>query len=199
MLSKYLPMKIGKSILGILLLTLLHEIGLAQQNLSLKFFGLSLHPKGDPNAALMPRKLDPKGHLVLNLGLVGGYENYIWKDRISVKILQSLYSDCAARLGGFSHVGLRAVVFHQGNHSISTGFGPTLVYRKNWYGLEGYENPEFFKGKPGNQWQYRFMWYGGEIEYNYTITDRFDLSVMFIPGYPKLMSLSLGTRYWITH
>lgn len=39
-----------------------------------------------------------------------------------------------------------------------------------------------------------FIWYEGEFEYNYAISDKLNFSASFIPGYPDLMSLSAGVN-----
>ncbi|MBK0403521.1 hypothetical protein I5M27_11030 [Adhaeribacter sp. BT258] len=171
---------------------------LAQDNIGLKFFGLSIHPGGDENAPLMPRRFDDKGIWVLNLGGMLSYEKFIYEDGVSVKAVQGFYSDCAAQPGGFSHIGLRARIFKTKKHSLFGGIGPTLVYRKNWYELPGYQDPDYFEGAPTDTWQYKFLWYGGEFEYAYVLTDKIDLAATFIPGYPKLISLSFGARYKFT-
>ena len=167
----------------------------AQDNIGLKFFGLSMHPKGDENAFLMPMRLDEKGVWVVNLGGMISTEKFIYQDEISLKAIQGLYSDCAARLGGFTHLGLRGQIFKTEKHSLYGGIGPTLVYRRNWYDLPGYLDPDYFEGKPTDTWQYKFLWYGGEFEYAYVFSEKLDLTATFIPGFPKLVSLSFGVKY----
>lgn len=163
-----------------------------QNNISIKFVGLSIHPLGEDNAFLMPNKLDENAHLVVNYGGLISYEHFLHKDMFSVKVIQALYADCAARLGGISHIGLRGRILRKGKHSIYGGIGPTLLYRKNWEDLAGYENTGRFKGDVGDTWQYAFLWYGGEFEYNYLISDKIECSMNFTPGYPDLMSLTAG-------
>ena len=183
----------------LLLFTFLTGFNLqAQDNVGLKFFGLSIHPGGDENAFLMPRRLDSNGVLVLNLGGMLSAEKFIYQDRVSVKAVQGIYSDCAAQLGGFSHIGIRAIIFRAGKHSVFGGIGPTLVYRKNWYELPGYLDPDYFDGQPTDTWQYKFLWYGGEFEYAYVLSEKLDLTSTFIPGFPKLISLSFGLKYKFT-
>nr|WP_182513749.1 hypothetical protein [Rufibacter quisquiliarum] len=168
------------------------------RNVSLKYFGLSLHPKGDDNAELMPLNPDGKGYLVLNVGGSVSYEHFFASDKFSVKAIQALYADCALRFAGFTHLGVRAVVFQLGRHSLNGGLGPTLVYRRNWSELDGYNlSTSFFGGNPEDKWQYRMIWYAGEFEYNYRFKERTDFSVSFVPGYPNIMSLSFGVRYWL--
>ncbi|GAB2541835.1 hypothetical protein GCM10027189_26150 [Rufibacter soli] len=169
-----------------------------KHNLNVKYFGLTLHPKGDNNAELMPLNPDGKGYLVLNVGGSVGYEHFLVPGKISLKAIQALYADCALRFAGFTHLGVRAVIFDIGRHSLNGGLGPTLVFRRNWSELEGYTlSSSFFGGNPQDKWQYKMVWYAGELEYNYRLTPRTDLSTSFVPGYPNIMSLSFGVRYWL--
>ncbi len=171
-----------------------------QDNIGIKFFGLSIHPKGEKaNAKLMPNKLDKNAYLVMNLGGELIYEKFIYKDFLSLKLVQALYADCAERLGGFSHIGLRAKIFKIDRHSLFGGIGPTFVYRRNWLELDGYVNPHFFLGDANDKWQYIFLWYGGEFEYKYTFSERLDFAVSFVPGYPHLMSLAIGVNYKLNY
>ena len=186
-------------LLSILLLLLaLPGQGQARRNLNFKYFGLTLHPKGDDNAELMPLNPDGKGYLVVNLGASVGYEHFIKGDKFSVKAIQALYADCAMKLAGFTHLGVRAVIFDVGRHSLNGGIGPTLVYRRNWATLDGYNvSTSFFGGDADDAWQYKMIWYAGEFEYNYRLSDNLDFSTSFVPGYPNIMSLSFGVRVWL--
>lgn len=167
----------------------------AQRYWGIKYFGLSLHPKGDPNAPLMPLNLDKKGYFVLNLGGMLSYEQFWKPHKFSFKVIQAVYTDCAAQLGGFTHLGLRAVIFQNQRHSLSGGLGPTFIYRRNWYKLPGYQDSGFFDGTTYISWQYKFIPYAGELEYNYKISEKTDFSTTFVPGYPSLISLSFGLRF----
>ncbi len=190
-----LTLNLAKRIKPILLSTIiLISLNLkAQNSIGMKFFGLSIHPKGEKeNAHLMPNRLDKDGILVMNFGGVVSYEHFIFKDIISVKFVQALYSDCAARMGGFSRLGLRGTILRKGKHTLSGGIGPTIIYRRNWLELNGYVNQNRFKGTIEDKWQHLFLWYGGEFEYKYSINEKLDISCNFIPGYPDLMSLSFG-------
>lgn len=169
----------------------------AQRNWGFKYFGLSLHPKGDPNAPLMPLNPDKKGYLVFNLGGMVSYEQFFKPQRFSFKGIQAVYTDCAAQLGGFTHLGLRVVFFRSRRHSLNVGFGPTFIYRRNWNKLPGYQDSGFFKGTPQTYWQYKLIPYAGEIEHNYQLTDKMDFSTILVPGYPDLISLSFGLRFWL--
>ena len=169
---------------------------IAQDNIGIKYFGLSIHPKGEKkNSFLMPNKLDKYAYLVMNFGAELIYEKFIYKDILSVKAVQAIYADCAEKFGGFSHIGFRAKIFKIGKHSLNGGIGPTLVFRENWQKINGYVNPNRFKGDKNEKWQYLFLWYGGEFEYKYVLSTSIDFSVSFVPGYPDLMSIAFGVNF----
>lgn len=198
-MARYIPFSLTFA-LAVALILLLPATSSAQytRNLSLKYFGLTLHPKGDDNAELMPLNPDGEGYLVVNLGASVSYEHFLIPDKLSVKGIQALYADCAMRFAGFTHLGVRATIFQAGRHTLSGGLGPTLVFRRNWSKLPGYNlSTSFFGGKPSDTWQYRMVWYAGELEHNYRLNPRTDFSTSFVPGYPNIMTLSFGLRYWL--
>ena len=159
---------------------------------TLKFFGLSLHLKESPYPEIFPNRLDEKGYLTFNYGAIVGYDRFIAQNKLSIKAQQGLYADCAGKLAGFSHLGLRALIFRKNNHSLNGGVGPTLVYRQDWNNIEGYQDDGYFKRN--GTWQYKFYWYAGELEYNYSINQNTDLSVSLVPGLPELISMGVGFR-----
>ena len=142
-------------------------INAQSHNIGIKYFGLSIHPFGAYNSDLMPLKIGQNGEIVFNVGLMGSFEKYIWRNFISVKFAQAFYGDCLLQFAGFSHIGFRFRIFTIGRHNLNGGIGPTLIYRRNWYNVDGYDDTfAFFRGERGDFWQWRFLWYGGEIEYN---------------------------------
>lgn len=187
-----------KFLLFALLLIAIPWEGAAQyrQHVSVKFMGLSIHPLGaGGNVDIMPNKLDKNGYLVMNLGAMCSYEYFLFRDIVSLKYVQGLYADCAARFAGFSGLGIRARIFQWGKHRLSGGIGPTLLYRRNWFELAGYHDTGYFKGSKEDRWQYKFLWYGGEFEYKVALTERWDVATTFVPGYPDLMCLAVGVSY----
>lgn len=172
----------------------------SQNNVGIKWFGLSIHPKGETqNAHLMPNKWDKNAYLVMNLGAEVMYEHFLLENILSVKGIQAIYADCAAQFGGFTHIGVRGKIVEKGRHRLSGGIGPTLIYRRNWQNLENYDNPNFFNGTKTDVFQWKFLWYGGELEYKYRLTQTIDLAFSFVPGYPDLMSLAFGVSYRLKH
>jgi hypothetical protein len=170
--------------------------GFSQDNFTVKFFGFSFHPDGDINAENMPTKIDKNGVAVVNLGLYFGYEKFVHKDKVSLKVITAYYSDCGGLFSGLVHVGVRGVILQLDKFSINGGLGPTFIYRRSWYSkFDNYVNSGFYSGNETDFWQYKFLWYGGEIEFNYKLNEFLDLSVTLVPGYPKLIDVSIGVRY----
>ena len=158
--------------------------------------GLSFHPlSGKPNAELMPNRLDEQAYFVLDFGALLTYEYFIVPDVLSVKFIQGLYADCAAQIAGVTSIGLRARIFQIGRHSLFGGIGPTWIYRHNWYRIPNYVDTEYYKGTPTDKWQYKFLWYGGELEYKFAISSKLDFATIFVPGYPHLMAFAVGVNY----
>jgi hypothetical protein len=159
---------------------------------TVKFFGLSVHLKESPYPEIFPNRLDNKGYVTFNYGAIIGYERFVARDVISVRIEQGVYADCAAELAGFTHIGWRGLIFRKNRHSLNGGFGPTLVYRRDWNNIEQYVDDGYFKRS--GKFQYKFYWYGGEFEYNYKLKKNTDLSVNLVPGLPELVSFGIGLR-----
>jgi hypothetical protein len=188
---------ISSQLLRVLFL-LLASINLAkaQDNVGLRFVFGTLHPQGDKMAFLMPNKLDENAVAVLNWGFIGSYQRYIYKKRFSLKVAQGAYSDCARLFAGHTHLGFRVNFLNGKKHSLEFGFGPTFVYRESWNRFEGYiQDTKLLKNT--KNWQWNFVWYGGELEYDYSISKNLDLNINCIPGYPKFFTFAVGARYWL--
>ncbi|RDV15535.1 hypothetical protein DXT99_08580 [Pontibacter diazotrophicus] len=159
---------------------------------TVKLFGLSVHLKESPYPEMFPNRLDNKGYITFNYGAIVGYDRFVVRDVISVRVEQGLYADCAAVLAGFTHIGWRGLIFRKNRHSLNGGVGPTLVYRRDWNNIEDYVDDGYFERK--GDWQYKFYWYAGELEYNYKLKKNTDLSVNLVPGIPELVSFGVGIR-----
>lgn len=174
----------------------------AQSTFTAKYFGLTVHPFGDPTANLQPNKWDSEARLVGNVGLFIGYEKFFYKDLVSAKVIQAVFSDCSAGLAGLTHIGLRVLALEHGHHRMYLAGGPTFIYRDSWkrFGI-AYEESGFFRNgyvKGLGDVQYKFIWYGMELEYDYVFTERNSLSVSFTPGIPLAMILSVGWKHWFS-
>lgn len=161
-----------------------------------KFLSFSSHPKGSPNAPLMPLKFDSRGVFVYNPGGTLNFEYFVVNDIFSVKFVQGLYGDCALRFLGYTHLGFRLRMLKIKRFSTNIGIGPTLIYRQSWFKLDGYDTSEkVMYGTPLEDWEYLFIWYGGELEFNVRVKDGWDASFSVIPAGIDLINMSLGFRY----
>jgi hypothetical protein len=167
----------------------------AQNNVTLKYFGLTFHPFGDRTAYLQPYKLDKGAHLVANFGGFIGYEHYIWQDIASIKVMQAFFTDCSAGKAGFTHIGIRGLMLDKNKNRLMLGVGPTWFYRESWSRFPEYKDKGFFKNENGVQ--SKFFWYGVEIEYDRQISNNLDLSVSYTPGLPFVMTFAVGVKYWL--
>jgi len=173
----------------------------SQSNLSLKYFGLTVHPFGDYSASIQPNKLDKNAFFVLNFGGYASYEKFVWYDFISIKLKQGIFTDCSAGMMGVSHFGAQLKLLENQKNRLSFGIGPTFIYRESWKRFEVYEDSGFWKtytSKKYGEIQYTFIPYGCEFEYDYKLSDKTDLSVDFTPGFPFAFTFSVGIKHWLT-
>jgi len=183
-------------ILTFLLIMAMTPLYAEKYAVGIKLCSFSSHPKGSPNAQFMPYKFDAKGIFVYNPGGSLSFEYFIFDDLLSIKLMQGLYGDCALKFLGYSHAGFRVRFFKINRFSMNIGIGPTLIYRQSWYSLNGYDISEkIMYGSPFENWEYLFIWYGGEIECNFRILERADLSVSFVPAGMDLININIGFRY----
>jgi hypothetical protein len=169
-------------------------------NLSLKYLGFTIHPKGDRTANLQPYKLDPKAHFVVNFGGALGYERFILQDVLSLKLVQAVFLDCSAGLASVTFASIRANFVDRGRHRASMGFGPALMIRQSWerlpdYKSSGYMNTGYLKPFGAVQW--KLFPYGVEFEYDCRISKRLDFSVSLTPGLPMAVTMGAGLKYWV--
>ena len=166
----------------------------AQDNIGVNFIFMTWHFGGDNMAFLQPNRLDEKATFVLNWGGVLHYERFLYKRKLSIKLASGAYSDCAKLFAGHTHLAFRWNFLNSNKHDLRLGFGPTYVYRQSWYRFPGYiQEIPYFKTR-GN-WQTTFVWYAGEIEYDYKLTNKFNIGLHVIPGVPYFSVFGIGVRY----
>lgn len=196
-----------RSLLVVLLINCVAAFGgsgvtYAQSTFTLKYFGLTIHPFGDRTAALQPYKLDKTAHFVLNFGGYAGYERFVYKDFVSAKVIQGIFTDCSAGWCSVTHLGVRMLLIEKPKHRVYLGVGPTLLVRNSWerFGSEYASSGYFERGSSRllGDVQWKFLLYGAEIEYDYRCTERDHLSVSFTPGLPLACTFSIGWKHWIT-
>lgn len=176
-------------------------VGKSQSNFSLKYFGLTIHPFGDYSASIQPHKLDKQAYLVVNFGGYASYEYYVWLDKLSVRVKQGVFTDCAGGPMGVSHLGVQMNLFEIKRHRLGFAIGPTLIYRKDWNRFDIYKDSGFWKRYHSSlcgDIQYKIILYGCEFEYDWLITDKFNFSAGFTPGFPFAFTFSAGIKYWFS-
>ncbi len=154
--------------------------------------GLNIHLKRPVNGHLFHRILTKNKRLVYNLGM-GIRVTYYFNNYAGITLMQALVPyDCGNKMFGMSQVGLSLSSAYWGYapHELILMGGPVLFYRKNWNTLPDYKNDGLFKVSNNNIWQYKWVWHGGFIEYNYHYNKNNALGLYVIPGIPELISIS---------
>lgn len=172
---------------------------LAQSNISLEFVGFTIHPAGDPTAHLQPNKLDKNARFVVNYGGLLTYEKYIIGDVIALKGMTALVADCSAGWASITHIGVKGLVIRKPKHRLGLGLGPAFMVRESWSRFEDYQSSGFLKegnSKLLGPVQYKFFPIAAEIEYEYSLTDRCDLSFSLTPGLPMAITFAAGIKFW---
>jgi len=185
--------------IAILIVLVTQTFCCSQNNVSLKYFGMTIHPFGDYSADIQPYKLDKNAFFVLNFGGYTSYEHFVWLDMLSLKIKQGVFTDCSAGMMGVSHLGLQMKLVENNKHKLSFGIGPTLIYRESWTRFTEYETSEFWNNYNSQRFgniQYKMILYGCEFEYDYNVSQTTDLSIGFTPGFPFAFTFSFGVKYW---
>jgi len=175
-------------------LILIPAIAFAGVNFQFKTLGPTILPNGGEYAHRYPATFDKKGHLVFNPGLLFGGDFLVLENRIGIRLIQGVMIDCAGVFASVSHIGMRARFFRIGSHSLWAGCGPLLFIRESWTKFPEYEPDTSFEQR--GDWENFFLWYGGDIEYNYSVRDNLDFSLSIIPYLPKMLSFAFGLKLW---
>jgi hypothetical protein len=172
----------------------------AQKAITIKYFGMTIHPNGDDMAHLQPNRLDPDATFVVNTGVFLGYEQYFYKDLASVKLIQGFLGDCSNGFTTVSHFGIRANLMNTAKHRVYAGIGPTLIIRDSWNRFEDYNSSGYFNdhySRSLGELQWKLVSLGFEFEYDYVFSEKNQLSVSFTPGVPMAGLLSIGWKHWL--
>ncbi len=170
----------------------------AQFTVGIKIGGLAFHQqKVSPNYYRL--SMDKKGHWVGYLGcsLTAGYQ---FNPYIGIKVIQTLMPfDCAGKFSGITHFGIdfqdRIVGIQNTRHNLSATVGPLFYYRKNWKDVPNYYVDEgFVKTNQKGEWERKFIWYGGQIQYDYYFNEQTAISTNFLPGYPYIYTFMTGVQ-----
>lgn len=165
----------------------------AQWYVGVKFVGVTIHTDNNFNGHLYKTAIGKKNRVAFHFGLAVTCE-YKINTWLSVKASQSGFRDCAGKFAGMTMLNVRGTIDMGDAGDISGGLGPFWYYRRSWFAIEGYEDDGYFKLSSNSKWQKKFVWYGGEIEYNYPITETLDWSTNILPGIPVVIAVASGVR-----
>ncbi|MDG1331227.1 MAG: hypothetical protein P8P74_02780 [Crocinitomicaceae bacterium] len=185
----------------IFLFILFGFMGHAQDAITIKHFGMTIHPFGDKTANLQPNKLDKNARFVLNYGLFLGYEKFVYEDLVSIKFIQGFLADCSNGFAMISHIGVRGAIYKSEKHRVYVGLGPAFLVRDSWnrfgeeYDASGYFNETYSKTFGDLQWKAAPI--AIDIEYDFAFNPKNQLSFSFTPGVPLAMILSVGWKHWL--
>lgn len=162
------------------------------QYLSILVTGMSFHPGGGTMPENYPLKLDKNAVWVANIGLQVMYARQL-SNRFFAVAAAGYYKDCAYVDAGFVHLGVGYEAIRLGRHTFSAEFGAAFSVREDWHRFERYRARDLYAHRVWRGWQYRLM-PAGTLDYRYRATDRCELHYSLIPGYPAVMTSSLGVR-----
>lgn len=155
--------------------------------------GLSYHPDGGENEGY-PRQLDEEAYWVLLLG--GQLDGDMYLHRyLLLRASISVYRDCADVWSGFYHLGPRLNLPIGSRFVFRVGIGPTLLWRQNWLGVvDGYTKDSFYGKATHGDFQTKFIWYGGDLDFEWKLTPKLSLIYANIPGWPEVITSNIGLR-----
>ncbi len=176
---------------------LIHSYSAQSITWGIKLGGIGYHPKTDGNEQFYRYKINKKGNLTFFRSITFCF-SYNFSPYLGIKAVQTfLVNDCTGHFAGVSHVGINLlddiVNFKSEKHQGSFSFGPLFYYRRNWNKIEGYKtDSNFIRLGKNKTWERKFVWYGGQIQYDYFFNNYQAVSVNFLPGYPYIYAVSTG-------
>jgi hypothetical protein len=171
----------------------------SQSSLSAEFVGLTVHPAGDAMAQFQPNKLDKNARFVMNYGVGVTFEKFLMSDVLAIRALQVVAADCSAGWASVTQLALKGIVINKTKHRLGLAIGPAFLFRESWNRFEGYSSSGFMKEGHSDLFgevQYKFFPLVAEVEYDYSFSDRFDLTVSMTPALPMAMTFAAGFKYW---
>lgn len=186
-------MKLSKTLATIICLALAPIFAVAQSNISAALVGPAFDFGDRENAALYQIKPDESGRFILQPGIRLGAELYA-NDITSLKFAQTVKMDCMKKAAFSTQIMLRFRLFKIYKHSMSIGFGPVGFYRQTWENIEGYTDDGYKNGSI----QSKIVWLSAELEYNYYLSKKNDISFAIIHADPKAMGFAIGIKHWFS-
>ena len=161
---------------------------------NLQLVGLTYHPGGG-SFENYPRKIDDRAVWVI---LLGGQADADWyaHEYALIRASVSLNKDCMDVWSGFLHLGPRLNLPIGPRFVFRVGIGPTLVWRENWAAvLDDYTRDGFYGDANGKKFQSKFLWYGGNVDFEWKLRENFSFLYSNVPGLPFTVTSAIGARY----
>lgn len=177
----------------LLFLTLVSIPVKAQWFVGVKIMGVSIHTDNNFNGHLYKTAIGKNKRVAFHFGLALTCE-YKFNSWFSAKVDQAAFRDCAGKFAGMTMFNLRGTADLGRAGDLSAGMGPFWYYRRSWFEIDGYADDKYFRTSGNGKWQTKFVWYGGEIEYNYPINENLDWSTNILPGIPVMIAVASGVR-----
>lgn len=168
----------------------------AQTNIAFKLHTVSGSYKQSEYKTLFENNIDDNGRFVFAPGLLFSYEYCILEFDHALKFTQGLYFDLAAQPNMFTQVLYRNRLTKVWRHTFTFGVGPALYYRSSWSRFSDYkDHGDLYLYK---NWEYRLIPLSCELEYDFYINNKSDVSFALHYHQPKTISVTLGYKYWIS-
>lgn len=124
--------------------------------------------------------------------------DYYLSDHTIIRAAAAAYQDSGGLLAGFFHLGGRLEAEKFKNVFFRIGIGPTLIWRENWWIHKNNYKGNLFYGKTpsNNEYEWAFLWYGGDMELEWRYAKNKSVLYSMIPGYPIVFNNSIGVRWY---
>jgi hypothetical protein len=137
----------------------------AQDRVGIYLCGITVHAKGDPNAALMPLKFSPSGKVIFNYGGVVHYKKYL-NSRFSFDVIQTIQADCALEFSAATAISVGFDLINKGAHRFIFALGPGFYIRESWEKFDEYIRVNDLSLSLNEKWEYKFVPFVPHIEYS---------------------------------
>ncbi|MBR4440919.1 MAG: hypothetical protein IKS00_05155 [Bacteroidales bacterium] len=183
-----------KQLFTLLILSLLSGICAAQSNVSAALTGVGIDFSDRVNAPIYQIKGGGDGKVLIEPGIRLGGELYA-NDITSLKFVQTIKFDCMKKAAFSTQLMLRFRIFKIYKHSLSVGIGPCGFYRQTWENIDGYTDEEIYKS---GTIQNKICWLSAEIEYNFYLSKKNDLSFAITHFDPEAVGFAIGIKHWFS-
>ena len=179
--------------ISVILVISISNYFVAQTNFSIKVSTVT-YQFTETQPELTKLKLSSDGKIAVEPGVIIAYEAYA-NSNTALKLTQIAILDKASYLAGATSAMIKFKLLKSFKHSFYVALGPTFHYRQSWADMEEYVDEPVYNSN--DDWQHKFSWLSGEIEYNYYLNKVTDLSISLNHIQAESIGLAIGVKYWI--